>query len=660
MFCTLCGVQNFFLLIPDMSLQSSSVGIAFKIMVAPAIISVLLLIFGLFSHWNMSLTQSEVHQINQASTVERSAQELESVVHQMHAAIYRSFSLIAMKQTKKAQQLMSQRLESADELIRMHAADEFISKQVDIEPVKTYLTHVRDAFDAALSDPNLGSMMIQSADDSYDKAVEMLQGVTATSRIKANAANEKFDKSLDFMQKTQIIVLLIAVAMGLIVAYLSGRRISKPLQLMKDKFVEIATTGRFENRIAVMSHDEVGQTAEAANLLLNNLQTSLQAVNLAVTGLARGEFDSATNNQLKGDLGEMMEAVQSTVDSVSHTMTGLDQLMNAMSHGNFSVDMPIQAQGAYKRTADQAQATLLALRNMLGDVGQVLNSMANGDLTARVRAQGEGDLEKLKTNINSTLDALSKAFGTIHQNARQVASAASESSQAIGQISDGAQNQTHAISQVASAVRQTADSVNEVSRNTEIASQKSRLSVQVLREGLAKIETMVEIVNNIASHSEKINKITDVIEKIANKTNLLSLNAAIEAARAGEHGKGFAVVADEVGKLAVNSAESSKEIALLVQQAVLETVKAVSAVKAVSSDMVQIEIGSQETDQMLMRISAALEQQSNAVRQINDNLNNLDSISRSNAAASEEITATVMELSKLADATRYQAERFTV
>jgi hypothetical protein len=230
--------------------------------------------------------------------------------------------------------------------------------------------------------------------------------------------------------------------------------------------------------------------------------------------------------------------------------------------------------------------------------------------------------------------------------------------QGIGQISDGAMNQTHAISQVAAAVRQTATSVTDVSRNTEVASQKSKESVHLVRDGIRKMNHMVDVVNSIAANSEKINKITEVIEKIANKTNLLSLNAAIEAARAGEHGKGFAVVADEVGKLAVNSAESSQEIAQLVQKAVEDTRQAVAAVQEVSADMARIESGSQETDDMLQRIASALEEQSSAVEEINANLSSVDNIARSNSAASEQITATVMELSKIADSTHREVEKF--
>jgi methyl-accepting chemotaxis protein len=108
----------------------------------------------------------------------------------------------------------------------------------------------------------------------------------------------------------------------------------------------------------------------------------------------------------------------------------------------------------------------------------------------------------------------------------------------------------------------------------------------------------------------------------------------------------------------LNSAESSQEIAVLVKQAVEEARSAVKAVMDVSQDMSGIERETQATDQMLQRIASALVQQSSAVEQINVNLNNLDQIARSNAAASEEIAATVVELSKIADATRREVQRF--
>jgi methyl-accepting chemotaxis protein len=630
-------------------------GITSKIMVAPAIIAAMLVVFGLYSARNMWVIESLVDVLNVEAAQERQAQEAESAVHSLQAAAFRSMTLINLNQDKQAQALMSAKFEEVDEFERMLGA----GNAPDYLPkLHTYFSQVRDAYDAATSDTNLGAMMLQSATQSYDGLVEELQGVTARSRLAEEKAHRDFDSTLGWMAQVQVLALLAAVLIGMVVAWRVARRISGPLLDIQQTLADIERTGRLSARVDVHTEDEVGATARSVNALLSSMQTGLESVRQTVQALARGDFSVRPQTDLRGDLADMTALLDQTVDSLSHTMSGLSQIMQAMSQGHFSAQIAVHAQGAYQTTADQALATLRSLELMLGDIGRVMQAVAQGQLSVRVSAQGQGDLAQLKENINSSLASLSQAMETINHNARQVASAAAQSSQAIGQISDGAQNQTSAISQVASAVRQTASSVSDVSHNTEQASAKSRQSVAVLRDGLTKIDKMVEMVHNIATHSEKINKITEVIEGIANKTNLLSLNAAIEAARAGEHGKGFAVVADEVGKLAVNSAESSKEIALLVQQAVRDTAQAVDAVQAVSADMSQIERDSQETDDMLQRISRALEEQSTAVEQINANLSNVDAIAQNNASASEEITSTVLELAKLADGMRKEISRF--
>ena len=473
------------------------------------------------------------------------------------------------------------------------------------------------------------------------------------SGIYVDDVNRKFwDLALQFGAMVLVVMLIIAAMIRWQV-----QSITRPLDELRAMVMSIERSSDFSRRLTIESQDEVGQTAMAFNQLMSAQQLAIGEVNAVVEAIAAGDFSKRVNADLKGDLGIMKAAVNASAQSVDATMQALQEVMHALSNGNFSKRMSTEVRGELRTAVDSA---MQAMETLLNDVGTVMNGVAQGDLRGRIQAQGRGDLATLKDNINQSLQALGNSMVAINSNTRQVAAAANESSQAINQISDGAQNQMHAIAQLANAVRETAVSVTDVSRNTETASARSQESMAIVRAGKDKMSLMVEVVNGIAANSEKINKITEVIEKIANKTNLLSLNAAIEAARAGEHGKGFSVVAEEVGKLASSSAESTQEISQLVQDAVAQARHAVATVQEVSRDMERIETGANEANGMMQRISAALEQQSSAVQEINANVANLNKIAESNAAASEEIAATVIELSKIADGTRQEVDKFKV
>lgn len=505
-----------------------------------------------------------------------------------------------------------------------------------------------------------GNVLMEDFDKRSDELSEVLGELRQT---QIDEANEMADIIVQGSLLSRNALLLgggIGLLLGILISYWVTNTIVKPVRQLQSAMEDIEAKGDFSQRVRNNATDEIGLMAKAFNGLLEAQQKAIAEVSVVVSQMAEGEFSGRIQADLKGDLLRMKNAVNDSANGIQSTMRGLNKVMLALYNGQFDVRSNAQVKGEFKQALDQATEAMSALQNMMGEIGEVMQGVSQSNLSLRVEGDGRGELATLKENLNTSLFALAATMKAIHLNTRQVATAANEFTTAIGQIADGAQNQKHAMRQVLAALTQTTTAVMDVARNTADASNKSRAAIQLVKNGQSKMDTMIEVVNNIAANSAKINKITEVIEGIANKTNLLSLNAAIEAARAGEHGKGFSVVAEEVGKLASSSAESTQQITVLVQEAAAEAARAVETVKQVAQDMRDIEVSANATDSMLERISAAMEQQSAAVEEINANIGSLDRIADNNASASDEISATVIQLSRVADATRNEVEKFKI
>ncbi|MDP2760441.1 MAG: nitrate- and nitrite sensing domain-containing protein [Sideroxyarcus sp.] len=281
-------------------------------------------------------------------------------------------------------------------------------------------------------------------------------------------------------------------------------------------------------------------------------------------------------------------------------------------------------------------ATLITrdiLRQLGGEpayAAEVMSRIASGDLTVRVQTRA-GDNHSMLFVTQGMVEKLSGIIGEVRGSANALTSSSEQVSATAQSMSQAASEQAASMEETSASIEQMSASINQ---NTENAKVTDGMASQAAKQAVAGGEAVTQTVTAMKQIAGKIG----IIDDIAYQTNLLALNAAIEAARAGEHGKGFAVVAAEVRKLAERSQVAAQEIGQLASGSVE---KAESAGKLLGEIVPAIS----KTSDLVQEISAASEEQSAGVGQVNTAMNQLNEITQQNASASEQLAATAEEMS---------------
>ncbi|MBG5743599.1 methyl-accepting chemotaxis protein [Pseudomonas aeruginosa] len=325
---------------------------------------------------------------------------------------------------------------------------------------------------------------------------------------------------------------------------------------------------------------------------------------------------------------------------------------------------------------------ILGVAHMLRDIAS-----GEGDLTQRLPHTGRDELGELAGWFNRFLDKLQPIIRDVKVSVRDARSTADQSAAISSQTSAGMQQQFREIDQVATASHEMTATAQDVARSAAQAADAARGADQATRDGLALIDRTTQSIDSLAanltsamgqveqlaSSSEEIGSVLEVIRAIAEQTNLLALNAAIEAARAGDAGRGFAVVADEVRNLARRTQDSVEQIRGVIeglQQGTRDVVDAMhgshrqaqGSVEQVDEAVAALQrIGEAVTviNDMNLQIASAAEEQSSVAEEINRNVAAIRDVTESLSSQAEESAQVSQSLNRLANPQQGLMEQFT-
>jgi twitching motility protein PilJ len=338
-------------------------------------------------------------------------------------------------------------------------------------------------------------------------------------------------------------------------------------------------------------------------------------------------------------------------------------------------------QRRYQVSAELNQRNQEAILRLLDEMG----SLAEGDLTVKATVT-EDITGAIADSVNFAVEALRSLVTTINETAVQVSAAAQETQATAMHLAEAAEHQAQQITSASAAINEMAASIDNVSKNSTESAEVAQRSVQIAANGAEivrqtiagmdsirdQIQETSKRIKRLGESSQEIGSIVELINDIAEQTNILALNAAIQAASAGEAGRGFAVVADEVQRLAERASGATKRIETLVQTIQSDTNEAVSSMEQTTSEVVsgarlaedaglalgEIEKVSNDLAELIQNISTAARQQSAAATNISATMNVIQEITTQTSVGASQTAESIGNLAQLASDLRRSVADF--
>lgn len=465
--------------------------------------------------------------------------------------------------------------------------------------------------------------------------------------------NEEMANQISSSRTSIMTGMIIGSIVFLFCVFYLAPAITKPIDVLK-KLIKEFSAGNFNVAFDNNRKDEFGELTDLMNIMKEKQVEKIEAVKNVAEGNLKKVIPASEKD-------ELAISINKQVDILQNLLAEADRLVGANKVGDLSLRGEIKSfKGDWQKFIVGINSILDSMITPIREAQTVLTEIAGGNLTVKMEKNYMGDYKLIKDNINKVVDSLNDILFKVINNSHQLEIMTGSIHNDTEELVSGSERQKTQTYEVASSIEQMTSTILDNSKNAIKTSQladgagsKAREGGQVVEDtltGMQRIESVVlqseKTIHELAKNTNKIGEIIQVINEIADQTNLLALNAAIEAARAGEHGRGFAVVADEVRKLAERTTDATEEIEKMLGGIEKDTTE---AVQVINHGTKEVENGKKLANQA----SSALKQIIESTGVVSDTIKHL-------AAANEEQSTTSVSISKNVENIRIVTDNFSL
>ncbi len=468
--------------------------------------------------------------------------------------------------------------------------------------------------------------------------------------LQINFSKSFFEDKTAESQRTFLFTALIILVASLGFGYYVINKFVGKIKLATDA-AEKLSLGNLDIKLDTSSSDEIGVMLNAMSKMIGTIKSLVFDVETLASAAVQGKLHvRADASKHQGDFYQIVSGFNNTLDSVVNPLNMAAKNIEKIAKGDIPNQITDHFNGDFNEIKNNINLCITTMNNLTGELNKLNDGVKLGKIDVRIDDSKFANVFKeIASGINLTVATLTEPIYKLSEAINATASAANQISSSTEKMASGSNEQSAYINEVTAAMEEMTRTIFSTTKNTSFAAESSKHSAEKAKEGgrivddvitgMNKISDVVEQSANrifiLGENSDKIGEIIQVINDIADQTNLLALNAAIEAARAGEQGRGFAVVADEVRKLAERTTKATKEIAGMIKQIQIDTAQAVESMK----------IGTQNVENGKLLVHNA----GDVLREIIQSSEKVTDVIVQVAASSEEQSATSEEIAKSID-----------